>query len=194
MTKYIEELERKKKEIEEALERESNVEIVKGTELHFYEFNQNNSGGDFHCDDKVCHRLVIQAHSYQEARRKALELGVYFDGCSLGLDCGCCGDRWSDWEKDPIDDKDDWNENSVGVYSHYDDAEGRWHKKYGIYEIVEKPEWNEEYSREFRGKIKFKGIEEYCQYLANEYGWTKPDVRIFYHNGNVKEIFTEKIS
>jgi hypothetical protein len=37
--------------------------------------------------------------------------------------------------------------------------------------------------------IEFESVEEYAQYLADEYGWTKPDARLFYKDGTVKEIF-----
>jgi len=33
-----------------------------------------------------------------------------------------------------------------------------------------------------------KTIEEYAQIMADQYGWTKPDARIFYANGKVTEI------
>jgi hypothetical protein len=29
--------------------------------------------------------------------------------------------------------------------------------------------------------------------MANLFGWTSPDVRVFYKNGEVKEIFSSKI-
>jgi hypothetical protein len=54
----------------------------------FYEFDQNNSGGSFVVNDKVCRRVIID---------KAETLGVYFDGWG---DRSCCGNRWhsaSDW-------------------------------------------------------------------------------------------------
>jgi hypothetical protein len=35
-------------------------------------------------------------------------------------------------------------------------------------------------------------IEEYAQWMADEYGWTTPDGRIFYADGRVVEIFTQK--
>ena len=37
-------------------------------------------------------------------------------------------------------------------------------------------------------------VEEYfyLQFLANNYGWTTPDIRIHYLNGDKKEIFTLK--
>lgn len=33
-----------------------------------------------------------------------------------------------------------------------------------------------------------KTIEEYAEYLSKNYGWLEPDVRLFYKNGQVKEI------
>lgn len=36
-----------------------------------------------------------------------------------------------------------------------------------------------------------KDIEAYAQYLANEYGWTIPDARLYYADGTVKEIFIQ---
>lgn len=62
--------------------------------MPFYQFDQNNSGGSFDVDDKVCHRLFIEADSEEEATSKAEFLGVYFNGCDDGIDCYCCGDRW----------------------------------------------------------------------------------------------------
>lgn len=59
----------------------------------FYLFNQNNSGGSFIVNDKVCHRLFIEADDGREALRVAESLGCYWDGVSKGLDCPCCGDR-----------------------------------------------------------------------------------------------------
>lgn len=61
---------------------------------NFYHFNQNNSGGGFDYDDKVCHHVVIEADNADHANMKAESIGIYFDGCSTGQDCPCCGDRW----------------------------------------------------------------------------------------------------
>lgn len=61
----------------------------------FYGFNQNNSGGHFVVDDSLCHRLFIEADDKDEAISKAEELGCYWDGVDKGIDCPCCGDRWS---------------------------------------------------------------------------------------------------
>ena len=62
--------------------------------MKFYEISQNNSGGFFVEDDKLCHRLYIEAETSEEATEIAEGLGCYWDGCSDGTDCSCCGDRW----------------------------------------------------------------------------------------------------
>ena len=69
----------------------------------FYHFNQNNSGGSFHFDDVsgITHHVIIEADNASEANTIAELIGIYFDGCSTGRDCSCCGDRWSEvWESD----------------------------------------------------------------------------------------------
>ena len=60
----------------------------------FYEFTQNNSGGDFVVDNHLTHRVFIEAKNSKEANEIAESMGVYFDGVEAGIDCGCCGDRW----------------------------------------------------------------------------------------------------
>jgi len=57
----------------------------------FYTFRQNNSGGSWVGFRYIC----IEADSQDEANETALEYGVYFDGVLRGMDCDCCGDRWS---------------------------------------------------------------------------------------------------
>lgn len=61
---------------------------------NFYRFNQNNTGGEFDVDDKLCGALYIEAMNAIQANAIAVELGVYFYGCDAGIDCPCCGDRW----------------------------------------------------------------------------------------------------
>jgi hypothetical protein len=61
---------------------------------YFYEFEQNNPGGRLDVDDILCHRIFIEAESYDEANKIAEDLGIYFDGVEEGMDCECCGDRW----------------------------------------------------------------------------------------------------
>jgi hypothetical protein len=71
--------------------------------MHWFKFDQNNSGGVFIRDDRVAHTVWIQARSADEANAKAESIGIYFDGCDTGDDCPCCGDRWyatSDHETD----------------------------------------------------------------------------------------------
>lgn len=66
--------------------------------MGFHEFNQNNSGGDFLFDEDrgISHLVIVEADSVEEANRRAEGIGLYFDGCSTGQDCPCCGDRWSE--------------------------------------------------------------------------------------------------
>lgn len=71
-------------------------------DLKWFEFKQNNSGGRFIVNDKVCNKLLIEAVSFNEAVRKAEELGCYWDGVSKGIDCSCCGDRWSKYDNEPV--------------------------------------------------------------------------------------------
>lgn len=164
------------------------------SELKFYELCQNNSGGSFHVDDKVCHRLFIEASSDDDATDIALDLGVYFNGCDTGQDCSCCGDRWYGVHEVDINNLSK-NPYTVYIWDHVKDAESEWNRKYGNYKMVSKPEWKIAFgdTKKYEGSVVFKSFEEYAQFVADEYGWTTPDVRIFYKNGEVKEIFSNKI-
>ena len=71
----------------------------------------------------------------------------------------------------------------------YPDTKAEWNKKYGHYEIIERPKFVNDYGRTYKGRIKIKNIEEYAQFMADSYGWTAPDARIYYRDGTVKEIF-----
>lgn len=64
----------------------------------FYLFVQNNSGGSFYIDDElgIGVNVAFEANSEEEAIERAKNV-IYFDGVSKGLDCPCCGDRWSDY-------------------------------------------------------------------------------------------------
>ena len=147
----------------------------------FYEFSQNNSGGWFEENDKLCARLFIEADSKREAISKAEDLGCYWNGVSQGIDCSCCGDRWSK----------PYNETEFPIEieaSDYTSMEN-WNKKYRKYEVIEEPtKKNGFVFMYFEGKIRLGNIEEYAQFLTTEYGgWTTPDVRVFYKDGTVKE-------
>lgn len=127
-------------------------------DLKWFEFTQNNSGGSFDVDDKVCHRLFIEAKSFNDAVEKAEELGCYWDGVDKGIDCPCCGDRWYKYDDEPIN--------------------------LELYKTEGYTSWD--------GTFYFNNIEEYAQYLADNYGWTTPDARIYYNDESVKEIFKAK--
>ena len=64
----------------------------------WYEFLQNNSGGSFENDPKagIGFTVWVEARNPDEASARAQDIGLYFDGVSDGVDCGCCGDRWSE--------------------------------------------------------------------------------------------------
>lgn len=70
----------------------------------FFSYSQNNTGGSFVVDDNVAHYVVIEANNYREANSKAEDIGLYWDGCSDGTDCSCCGDRWYKLNKNNIGD------------------------------------------------------------------------------------------
>lgn len=95
----------------------------------FYEFSQNNSGGRFVADEKLCHRLFIEASSIEEAIRIAEGLGVYFGGVASGTDCECCGDRWSepfDSIKFPVKWDNKLSFRTVEAYAKFLSKEYRW--------------------------------------------------------------------
>ena len=163
--------------------------------LKWYLFDQNNSGGSFVVDDKLCHRVFIEAKSFDDAVEKAEELGCYWNGVEDGRDCPCCGDRWNKWDDDPVDlEKYKIEGYTVSLYDNiYRDVREEWEKKYRKYNVIEEPKFETVYSmRRYSGNIGFNNIEQYAQYLADEYGWTVPDARVYYNDGSVKEIFSEK--
>lgn len=61
----------------------------------FYHYRQNNTGGSFDVDDNVHTNVIIEANSADEANDRAETIGIYFDGVTKGMDCDCCGSRWS---------------------------------------------------------------------------------------------------
>jgi hypothetical protein len=67
-------------------------------------------------------------------------------------------------------------------------------ERYSEFEWIKEPSINEKYgSQIIEGSIKLNSIEDYAQVLADQYGWTYPDARIFYYDGRVKEIFSSKV-
>lgn len=62
--------------------------------MSFYNFHQNNSFGYFVENDNVAYNVIVEADNANDANKRAEDIGIYFDGCSKGIDCQCCGDRW----------------------------------------------------------------------------------------------------
>jgi hypothetical protein len=63
--------------------------------MPFFHFDQNNSGGGYDADENVAQLVVIEAPNANAANIIAQEIGIYFDGIDNGMDCECCGNRWS---------------------------------------------------------------------------------------------------
>ena len=112
----------------------------------FFHYSQNNSGGSFDFDEKegITHHVIIEADSDVEADKIAEEIGLYWNGVCSGLDCSCCGDRWSpasDWGgtegdavpmvygqvlgEDEIDFK--WMKDGYEACVHYLDGRKEWY-------------------------------------------------------------------
>ena len=66
----------------------------------FYSFRQNNSGGDFVIDSDVDLHVIVEAEDNGAACDIFEQHSGYFDGVDKGLDCNCCGDRWSRYTDD----------------------------------------------------------------------------------------------
>jgi hypothetical protein len=160
----------------------------------FFEFNQNNSGGRFTVNKYLCHRLIIEADCQSDAIHKAETLGCYWNGVEDGLDCSCCGDRW--YMVDMVDfDKINnlWGGYEVSAFT----PQGK--KSEWLIDILKKryagATWltplsaTKKYgSMQVIGKVKIDSIELYAQIIADLWGSTTPDIRIFYKDGTVKEI------
>ena len=89
--------------------------------MWFY-FRQNNSGG-FYKSPAIY--IFVEADTAEQANEVAASIeGVYFDGVSDGLDCGCCGDRWSraypevEWEGN-TDDTDGYDTLEAAISDNY---------------------------------------------------------------------------
>lgn len=63
----------------------------------FWQYWQNNSRGNYIVNHEkgISAQVWVEADNHELANAKAEEIGLYFDGCLIGEDCPCCGDRWS---------------------------------------------------------------------------------------------------
>ena len=169
--------------------------------LKFYEISQNNTGGSFVTDGKLCHRLYIEANSSTEADSIAEDLGCYWNGVDEGSDCPCCGDRWygahevnlmnMTREKDGSYPVEVWVDRGKATP---EEALETLKSRYSGFEWVKEPSLGDKYgSPIIEGVVKLRSIEQYAQITSDQYGWTYPDARIFYNNGSIKEIFSYKV-
>ena len=67
----------------------------------FFTYIQINSGGNFDVRtfDGIAHFVIVEANNAKHANKRAKEIGLYFNGVRKGIDCPCCGDRWSKQSK-----------------------------------------------------------------------------------------------
>lgn len=101
----------------------------------FYTFSQNNSGGSFEFDehDGITEWVIVEADSAKEAVDRASYIGLYFNGCQKGIDCPCCGDRWTNW----LDDDDGTEVPSIyGTLIEEYHPMARWFKEHDDWTIA----------------------------------------------------------
>jgi len=63
-----------------------------------YNFRQNNSHGYF--TGPAQNIIVVDAKSEDLALEIAQKAGLYLNGVRSGIDCDCCGDRWSNYSSE----------------------------------------------------------------------------------------------
>jgi hypothetical protein len=154
--------------------------------MAFFEFRQNNSGGEFDVDENLCLSIYIEAEKAEEAKEKALDLGVYFDGVENGVDCECCGDRW--YESDTKLD-----ESNIMFLSRYDENKLDEILKIVGSNLVRKPGDSIMVGSVSRILSHFEiGFDTLSQKLKAQSildtKWTSPMYRVFYKNGGVESI------
>ncbi len=148
--------------------------------MPFYEYNQNNSGGSFVVNDKVCHRVIIEADSKSAAEMKAEDLGIYFNGVDAGYDCECCEDRWYP----------PWDTLTFPMpYGGMTKVAAEVFAK--KYKITARPMTKGKVFGDNTHEVVFENVKQYAQYMADEYGWTDPDVRIYFADGFVSSIVSK---
>jgi hypothetical protein len=153
--------------------------------MNFYEFGQNNTGGSFTVNDKLCHRIFIEAQSPRVANAMLEDLGGYFDGCASGEDCSCCGDRWH-----PVSEGDAVN--FPRAYGNYTKERAEFiSEKYSV--EARKCTSVKKYDTQGRDwEVVFTSVDQFAQWLADEFGWTSPDVRVYYADGKVLDVYRRK--
>lgn len=68
--------------------------------MAFFTFNQNNSGGIFRGPEYIIIEAKDESQAFEIAENST---EIYFDGCEKGMDCDCCGDRWSQYCEEGTD-------------------------------------------------------------------------------------------
>lgn len=166
-------------------------------------YDQNNSGGSFDLNENISHRVVIEAESSYEASEIAESLGIYFNGCNEGMDCPCCGDRWYDSPHNLTELVERYGVDSKKYYgiSEYSGSVEDMEKKYEGYDIrnirfvkagtKDKNGYKSSFDQ-VKGELRFRNVDEYLQFMADEFGWLDPDVIVHYKDGSKKTFVGRK--
>jgi len=157
-------------------------------ETKFYKFRQNNSGGYYDDDENVAAIVVIEALDEKHAMSIMEPL---IENCSPS--CSCCGDRWSLYLSDEIEEEDMLKGCNAEIYTHYKDCKERWFYLYGEFDREEEPRVKPNHFKQevFGAKCTFKNIEEYLQFEANNYFLSSNNAVIHYMDGIKKKFFSK---
>lgn len=152
--------------------------------MKWYEFSQNNSGGDFVEDENLAKFVFIQAKNEKESIKKAKEIGIYFNGVRNGTDCGCCGDRWSS----PDELEFPYRYGTLSI----NEAMGAA-KRFGV--NFDKTTWrymgtHEPDPNQF--DLIFESIEQYAKYMCGNYRFMQYGARIHFNGGTILKIGGEE--
>lgn len=128
--------------------------------MKYFELTQNNSFGDWEFDNNICHRMIVEADSEDQAFSILTQLGVPFcnesgkfadyDDCGC---CPCCGHRWSESLSELIFPMK-WYENTLNNIDDY------FHQ---IYDVSKFSTWTSPDARVFNSKGE----------IIKEYGFKK---------------------
>jgi len=66
--------------------------------MSFFLYHQRDSYGAWFLDfaHGIGHNVIIEAPDAATANSIAEDRGLYFHGVAAGVDCSCCGDRWTE--------------------------------------------------------------------------------------------------
>lgn len=142
------------------------------TELktNFYQFDIDLGEED---NDNLCRNVIIEAKDKNHAKS-------IFEASNKPNKhyCNCCGHLIEGFFYDVYEIKLDegyrvsvyaeYKDSQIGLFTHHRVAEERWFTLYGEFHRIEEPIWKTICTvKQFTGKIYFKSIEQYAQFIHN---------------------------